>query len=296
MSHLKRAIDRLRIGNRVKILFFTLPPICYLAVFFIIPFIILFWISFWRVEFLSLIPTWSLESWKSFITYPKVFSIMLSTIRIAATITIITFILGYPFAYYLSFKVSGHKQTILALSLVFPFLVGVICRTYAWRVLLGSEGVINSFLLYTKIIKEPLAILLFSEPALYIVLIYNYILLMVFPIFLSMQRIDPRLLEASADLGATPLKTFLKVTLPLSMPGVLAGAIFVFISVCGVYVEPVLIGGKDVFLLANLIEVQFGAANQWPLGAAIGITMLVIVMTLCIIFIKFVGLEKIFRG
>jgi spermidine/putrescine transport system permease protein len=296
MSPLKRAIKRLRIGNKAKILFFMLPPTVYLAIFFVVPFIILFWISFWRVEFLSLIPAWDLESWRSFITYPKVFSIMLSTIRIAAIITVITFILGYPFAYYLSFKVSGHKQTVLALSLVFPFLVGIVCRTYAWRVLLGSEGVINSFLIYTRIVKEPLGILLFSEPALYIVLVYNYILLMVFPIFLSMQRIDPRLLEASADLGATPLKTFLKVTLPLSMPGVLAGSIFVFISVCGVYVEPVLIGGRDIFLLANLIDLQFGAANQWPLGAAIGITMLIIVVALCTIFIKFVGLEKIFRA
>ena len=118
---------------------------------------------------------------------------------------------------------------------------------------------------------------------------------MVFPVFISMQRIDRRLFEASADLGAGLLKTLTKIIIPLSMPGIMAGSIFVFISVLTVYVEPILIGGKEGFMFANLIVLQFGPAMQWPTGAAMGLIMLTIVIILCSMFIKLVGLEKIFR-
>jgi len=244
---------------------------------------------------MNLIPAWTLENYRLLVSYPTVVPVLLKTLRIAATVTLIAFLLGYPFAHFLAFKVSARAQTIMSLALIFPFLVGVICRTYAWRVLLGTNGAINSLLMFVGVIEEPLASLLFSEEALQLVLVYNYLLFMVFPIFLSMQRIDRRLFEASADLGAGPITTFLRVSLPLSTPGVMAGAIFVFISACAAFVEPTTIGGPKGFMFANLIALQFGAAYQWPLGGAMGLLMLLIVAILCTIFIKLVGLERIFR-
>lgn len=283
-------------GNKkIRILGFALPGTIFLVIFFIIPLVLLFWLSFWKMTRLHFEPAFTLENYIMFFSYPQAIPVLLNTIRIAATVTVISFILGYPFAHELTFKVAEKRQTILTLILVFPFFIGVLCRTYAWRILLGSEGALNSFLMFIGVIKEPLQILLFSEFALIIVLIYNCLLFMVFPIYFSLQRVDKRLFEASSDLGGSSLRTFSKITLPLSMPGVMAGTIFTFITACTAYVEPRLIGGPEGFMFANLIGLEFNTSYQWPLGAAMGTIMLILVLIICGLFIKLVGLEKIFR-
>jgi spermidine/putrescine transport system permease protein len=195
--------------------------------------------------------------------------------RIAASVTILSLLLGYPLAYFLSFHAGPRKELLYQLVIV-PLWVSYLVRGYAWKTILGTDGVLNGALQYLHITHEPVSALLYSPFAVILMLTHIYTPFVFLPIYASLEQIPRPLLEASHDLGASPRSTFLRVVLPLSMPGLLAGATFAFVLTLGDFLAPLLVGGSSSTMIANVVQSLFGAAYDWPLGAAISVFILLI--------------------
>jgi spermidine/putrescine transport system permease protein len=189
-------------------------------------------------------------------------------------------------AYFIAFKVKKNKLVWLILITV-PFWTSYLLRVFAWKVILGYDGVINISLMKLGIIAQPVEFLLYNVNAVVITLAHAWAPFAILPIFVSLEKIDRSLLEAATDLGDGPLRRFLRVTLPLSLPGVIAAALIVFIPTVGDYVTPRLVGGNNGLMIANMIQVQFGKANDWPLGAALAVSTMVIVTAASLLFVLF---------
>jgi spermidine/putrescine transport system permease protein len=166
------------------------------------------------------------------------------------------------------------------MGVIAPLWVSYLLRAYTWKTILGTEGILNSFLVGTGIISQPAGILLYSQAAMVVTLTYIFIPFMVMPIYTALEKIPHNLSEASADLGMGPWQTFFRITLPLSMPGVVAGFTLTFCLSFGDFIAPFLVGGPDGLMVANVIASQFGAALNWPLGSALAVVMLVIVLSI----------------
>jgi spermidine/putrescine transport system permease protein len=203
-------------------------------------------------------------------------------------------LLAYPLAYFLVFH-AGSRTAFYLILLLIPFWTSYLLRIMAWKILLGTEGVINSFLLYVGVIQEPLTALLYNRTAVILTLIYVWIPFAALPIFASLQRIDRALFEAAADLGARPYHQFTRVTLPLSAPGVLAAFFMVFIPTVGEYVTPLLVGGSRGFLYGNIIQDFFTKAANWPLGSALSMIMLAATLILVLLATRLIDWKQLFE-
>jgi len=203
-------------------------------------------------------------------------------------------LLAYPLAYFLVFH-AGSRTAFYLILLLIPFWTSYLLRIMAWKILLGTEGVINSFLLYVGVIQEPLTALLYNRTAVILTLIYVWIPFAALPIFASLQRIDRALFEAAADLGARPYHQFTRVTLPLSAPGVLAAFFMVFIPTVGEYVTPLLVGGSRGFLYGNIIQDFFTKAANWPLGSALSMIMLAATLVLVLLATRLIDWKQLFE-
>ena len=188
-------------------------------------------------------------------------------------------LLGYPLAYFLSFY-AGKRKDILYQMVIIPLWVSYLVRAYAWKTILGSDGVLNTLLQYVHLTSHPLDFLLYSPFAVVLTLTHIYTPFTILPIYASLEHIPRNLVEASHDLGATLAQTFWKVIFPLSIPGVVAGATFAFVLSLGDFLAPLLLGGPGGIMISNIVVSLFGAAYNWPLGAAISLFMLVIVVSL----------------
>src|SRR5436305_2685119 len=186
---------------------------------------------------------------------------------------------GYPLAYYVSFQ-SGKRKDLLYQLVIIPLWVSYLVRAYAWKTILGSGGVLNTLLQYVHLTNHPLNFLLYSPFAVVLTLTHIYTPFTFLPIFASLEHIPRNLIEASQDLGASPMQTFWRVILPLSIPGMLAGATFAFVLSLGDFLAPQLLGGPSGIMISNIVVSLFGAAYNWPLGAAISLCMLVLVVSL----------------
>jgi spermidine/putrescine transport system permease protein len=193
--------------------------------------------------------------------------------RIAASVTLLSLLLGYPLAYFLSFY-AGPRKNLLYQLVIVPLWVSYLVRGYAWKTILGTDGVLNGFLQYLHITHEPLSALLYSPFAVVLMLTHIYTPFVFLPIYASLEHIPRPLLEASHDLGASPRSTFFRVVLPLSMPGLLTGATFAFVLSLGDFLAPLLVGGPSGTMIANVVQSLFGAAYDWPLGAAVSVFIL----------------------
>jgi spermidine/putrescine transport system permease protein len=187
-------------------------------------------------------------------------------------------------AYYVAFHVH-RKKLLWIILMTMPFWTSYLLRVFAWKIILGYNGVINGGLKSVGLIEQPLEILLYSPTAVIITLAHAWAAFAVLPIYVSLEKIDRSLLEAAADLGDGPVMRFLRVTLPLSLPGVMAAMLLIFIPTVGDYVTPTLVGGPDGIMIANIIQVQFGRVNNWPMGAALAITMMAIVAVISLVYI-----------
>ncbi|MBI3243623.1 MAG: ABC transporter permease [Chloroflexi bacterium] len=210
----------------------------------------------------------------------------------ALAIAIMATTLAYPIAYFLAFR-AGRRAGFYLVLLLVPFWTSYLLRVMALKIMLGSNGVVNSFLTYTGLIAEPLTILLYNRFAVVITLIYVWIPFAALPILAALQRIDLSLFEAAADLGARPFWQFWRVTLPLSLPGVLAAFFMVFIPTVGEYVTPLLVGGSQGFMYGNIIQDFFTKAANWPLGSALSMIMLVSTLVMVAIALRLVDLRKL---
>jgi spermidine/putrescine transport system permease protein len=199
-------------------------------------------------------------------------SLLARSLKIAAIATAVTVILSYPVAYYVAFHVHRHKMLWIIL-LTLPFWTSYLMRIFAWRVVLGYEGVINSALLSLGLIEAPLQVFLYSQAAVTIALAHAWAAFAILPIYVSLEKIDKTYLEAAADLGDSAARRFWRITLPLSLPGVVAAFFLMFIPTVGDYVTAAMLGGPDGMMVGNLIQALFGPINDWPMGAALALVM-----------------------
>jgi len=238
-------------------------------------------------------PNGAFGSLFGFIPYPHlqtpIYAVLLArSIGVALLATIAVILLAYPMAYFLAFRLVRNRIRWIVLITV-PFWTSYLLRVFAWKIILGYGGLINSGLVTAGIIPEPLELLLYNPFAVIIVLAHSWLAFAVLPIYVSLDKIDRSLLEAATDLGDTKLQRFLRITLPLSMPGVLSASLLVFIPTVGDYITPSLVGGSSGMMLGSVIQSLFGQANNQPLGAAVSVTMMAIVTLLVCIFLKLVG-------
>ncbi|MBS1256464.1 MAG: Spermidine/putrescine transport system permease protein PotB [Deltaproteobacteria bacterium] len=248
------------------------------------PLVVLITLSFWIQDYLDFIRTFSLKNYTDFFQKPIYIKILFKSIRMSGLVTIATVLLAYPMAYFIAFRVKHNKLVWLILITV-PFWTSYLLRVFAWKIMLGYNGVINSGLLSLGILSEPLEFLLYNPTSVVITLAHAWAAFAILPIYVSLEKIDRSLLEASRDLGENVFMTFMRVTLPLSLPGVIAASLLVFIPTVGDYVTPALVGGPRGIMIGNIIQSMFGKALNWPLGAAISVMSMITVTLMVCLFI-----------
>jgi spermidine/putrescine transport system permease protein len=258
----------------------TLPPLLWVALFLLVPYVLLLCYSFWSVSPSQVIlHSWTLDNYRELFRMNVYLQTLFRSMWIAARVMIVSLLLGYPLAYYLSFHAGARKDLFYQLVII-PLWVSYLVRAYAWKTILGSDGVLNTLLQYVHLTKHPLEFLLYSPFAVVLTLTHIYTPFAVLPIYAALEHIPRNLVEASHDLGASPLQTFWRVIFPLSIPGVLAGATFAFVLSLGDFLAPLLLGGPSGIMISNIVVSLFGAAYNWPLGAAISLCMLLLVVSL----------------
>ncbi len=256
----------------------AVPAILWLGIFFILPLLIVLAYSVMtRGQGAVVSLPLTLEHYQR--TFGSVyFPVILDSILVAFITTVVCVIVGYPLAFFIGTRSNPRARQIALFLVILPFWTNFLVRTYAWQIILGEEGTINTFLMNLNLIQEPLQ-LLYTDGAVIIGLVYGYLPFMVLPIYTSVERFEFRLVEAGHDLGGNDWKVFWRVVLPLTLPGVIAGCILVFIPTIGAFVTPDLLGGTQGLMIGNLIQRQFrGTGANFPLGSAISAVMMGLVM------------------
>jgi spermidine/putrescine transport system permease protein len=205
------------------------------------------------------------------------------SVLISGAVTLLTVALAYPMAYFVAFH--ARRKFFWLVALTIPFWTSYLLRVFAWKIILGYGGVLNSAFLRLHLIDQPLSFLLYNPFAVVVTLAHAWAAFAILPIYVSLEKIDPSLLEAASDLGDGPLRRFLRVTLPLSMPGVIGAAILIFVPTTGDFVTPELVGGTQGAMIANIIEAQFNGAGNWPLGAALSLVSMAMVAVIAGLFV-----------
>lgn len=277
--------------NRRRLFALITPPAVFLLFFFMVPLVIMALYTMKASTFGPLLPL-SFKAFETFFSNPAFFALLLNSSQLALLTALLSILLAYPVSYYLVFY-TGSRRVILLTLLILPAWISYLLRVLAWKVILGSEGLLNQLLISMGLIQDGAPILLFSQAAVLITLVYVWIPFAALPIFAAMERIDPRLHEAAADLGASPSVTFWRVTFPLTMPGVASAFFFVFIPTLGEWVTPNLVGGVSGIMYGNLIQDQFGRALNWPLGALMSMVLLVLVGVFSYIFNRFIPITEV---
>lgn len=259
-----------------------IPTIIWLFLFLILPYINLFIYSFWQAGPINVLKEFSTANYTKFFTATTgasaPFSILVDTLVLAGTVTFFTILLSYPLAYYIIFRVTKYKQFIYMLVII-PLWISYIVRAYSWKIILGTNGILNSSLMYLHIIDKPLEFFLYSKVSVIIGMVHIYTPFVLMPIYTILEQIPKNLIEASKDLGGNRFVTFFKIIFPLSLPGVFAGATFAFVLSMGDFLAPSLLGGPDSnTMIANLVQLQFGTSNNWPYGSAIGVIIFILVL------------------
>jgi len=276
------------------------PALFWLLLFFLIPLGILLIYSFcqpdtsaprgvsWYFTFDNYLkvlnPKWSSEP--EFVDLKPIF---VRSIWLAIVNTAICLIIGYPMAYYISRRSPGVKNILLIL-VILPFWTNFLVRTYAWIIILREGGVVNTILTGSGLIKEPLQLIL-TKKAVIIGLVYGYLPFMILPLYASIEKVNPSLLEVAYDLGANRFQAFLRVMLPLTVPGIVAGSILVFVPTLGAYITPDMLGGAKVMMIGNLIRGQYVTMRNWPFGSALSFILLVVVLAVLFLYSKY-GIEE----
>jgi spermidine/putrescine transport system permease protein len=255
-------------------------PIGFVTALLFIPYVLLLVHSFWKLQGGAITHHLTLENYERLLGTPLYPETILFSAGIALRVTIFSLILAYPLAYLLSFKVKRHKQ-LMYMAVIIPLWVSYLVRAYAWKIILGQEGILNGLLQAAGVTDQPLTFLLYSRWAVILALTHIYTPFTLMPIYAVLEAIPPALKEASQDLYANRWQTFLRVTLPLSMPGVLAGSTFAFVLSMGDFLAPQLLGGNDsALMVSNLVWSLFGVAFNWPLGAAVSVVVLLLTLIL----------------
>ncbi len=271
-----------------------LLPLFWLSLFFIAPLLLMAAYSFRPDMRGELLQSWTptLKQYSEMFATSSFWRLLGVSALMALVIAISATALSFPIAYFLAFR-AGRKAGRYLILLLVPFWTSYLLRVMAWKIILGSDGVLNSLLSYLGLIDQPLTALLYNRNAVVVTLIYVWIPFAALPILAALQRIDLSLFEAAADLGATPLRRFWRITFPLSLPGVLAAFFMVFIPTVGEYVTPLLVGGSEGSMYGNIIQDFFTKAANWPLGSALSMIMLIGTLVLVFIAVRLVRVQRL---
>lgn len=267
------------------------PTLVILTIGVIVPFLILLVISFWTRVGVGFDTTPALTNYARAVNEPMFGLLLGRTFVISGIATVATVLICYPMAYFVAFHVHRNKMIWLIL-ITLPFWISYLLRVFAWKVILGWEGAINSALVWAGWIKAPLEFLLYSPTAVVITLTHAWAAFAILPLYVSLEKIDKSLLVAATDLGDGPMARFFRITLPLSMPGVIAASFLIFIPTTGDYITPALLGGPDGMMIGNLIQAQFGAINNWPMGATLAIILMIWIAAVAGVFLYLTRLTR----
>ncbi len=256
------------------------PTLLFMGLVILVPLGILIAMSFWTPVGFGFDKTWTLTNYRAILDRPIYGALLQRSLWISGAATVVTVLLCYPMAYFVAFHVHRNKMMWIVL-MTLPFWTSYLLRVFAWKVVLGYEGVINSALINAGLIEKPLEVLLYSQTAVIITLTHAWAAFAILPLYVSLEKIDRSLLEAATDLGDGPVMRFLRVTLPLSLPGIISASLLIFIPTTGDYITPALLGGPDGTMIGNLIQKQFGPINNWPMGAALSITLMLCITAIC---------------
>jgi spermidine/putrescine transport system permease protein len=267
------------------------PPLAYALALLALPLGAVVVFSFWTQDYLTLDRTPTLANYARVLNFaedPLYLTILGRSLVISGAVTVITVLLAFPVAYYVSFRVRPDRKSLWLFLITIPFWTSYLLRIFLWKVMLGFNGVINSALTGIGIIDEPLTFLLYNANAVVLTLSHAFAPFAILPIFVALEKIDRSLLEASRDLGETAFSTFFRVTLPLALPGVVAALLIVFIPTVGDYVTPAQVGGPGGLMIANLIQSHFGGLNDAPMGATLSVVAMlaVTVVALAVVWLS----------
>ncbi|MGC8202367.1 ABC transporter permease [Aliiroseovarius sp. PTFE2010] len=262
------------------------PPAFFAVALLAVPLAAVVLISFWTQtgirDFDTALTT---ANYREALSDPLYLQLMMRSVWVSAAVTLVTVVLAFPIAYYVSFHVSPRRKPLWIFLITIPFWTSYLIRVFLWKVILGYSGVLNTGLQWLGIIDDPLTVILYNVNAVVITLAHAYAPFAILPIFVALEKIDRPLLEAARDLGEGVVQTFRRVTLPLAMPGVIAASLIVFIPTVGDYITPRLVGGPGGLMIANMIQTQFLRLNNAPMGAALAVQAMGIVAVLALVFV-----------
>ena len=271
------------------------PSVGWLLILLVLPLITLVGLSFQKSAFGADSEVFTLTHYLNFWQNSAYQSLLLRSLWVSLIVAVLSIILAYPIAYFLAFH-AGDKKSLLLNIMIIPAWTSFLLRVLAWRLILGSNGLLNTFLMWLGIIQEPISGLFYSMNAVVITLVYIWIPFAALPIYVALLRIEPGLLEAASDLGAKPWQGFFKVTLPLSLPGILASFLYVFIPTVGEYVTPALVGGPNGLMIGNIIWDQFMRGLDWPMGATLSLIVMLVVILPLVLMARAAQQTGIFGG
>ncbi len=276
---------RLRRSEGARGLALISPTAIYAILLLAAPLGLIFVYSFLTDGYLEIIRKVTLSNYVETWTNVLYRTVMIRSLGVSIAVTAATVLLAFPIAYFVSFHVRPSKKSLWLFLITIPFWTSYLIRVFLWKVILGYNGVINSALLGLGVISEPLGWINYNVGAVVVTLAHAYAPFAILPIFVALEKIDRALLEAGQDLGETRFRTFLRVTLPLAMPGVVASVLIVFIPTIGDYVTPQLVGGPEGRMVANLIQLQYLKLDNYPLGSAIAVSAMAIVTLVSLLFV-----------
>lgn len=266
------------------------PATLYVGLLVVVPLGMLVAYSFWTQTYVAIDRSLTWDNYTTAFSDPLVRHLLFRSVWIAALVTLATVMLAYPIAYFIAFRTE--RKTLWLLLITIPFWTSYLLRVFSWKLILGFNGLLNTTLQGMGILQEPMTWLLYNEFSVVLTLAHAWAPFAILPIYVSLQKIDRRLLEAATDLGAGKIERFLRVTLPLTIPGIISSSLIIFIPTVGDYVTPALVGGADGKMIANLIQVQFGPANDWPFGATLSLVAMVTVGIVAfgyVVLLRFLG-------
>jgi spermidine/putrescine transport system permease protein len=267
------------------------PALCLMLAAILFPLGSTLAMSTWSLDGYTIDRTPSLDNYTAMAEQPMFSALIGRSLMVATLATVITVALCYPMAYFVAFHVHRHKALWL-IVLTLPFWTSYLLRVFAWKVVLGYEGVLNTALMGLGIVQEPVAALLYSQTAVTLVLAHSWAAFAILPIYVSLEKIDRSYIEAAADLGDGPMRRFWRVTFPLSHPGVVAAFFMMFVPTVGDYITPAMVGGPDGMMVGNLIQAMFGPMNNWPAGAALSVVMM---LTIALAGLAFLAVGRLVR-
>ena len=262
------------------------PPLVYALLLLAAPLLTILAYSFFKDGYLEVIREFTLDNYRTALSDPVFHKVMLRSVVVAMLVTLVTVVLAFPVAYFLSFAVRAERKAMWLFLITIPFWTSYLIRVFLWKVILAENGVVNSLVTLLPFVDHsPFGNMLYNVQAMVVTLAHAYAPFAILPIYVALEKIDRSLLEAGQDLGESRLMTFWRVTLPLAMPGVIAATLIVFIPTIGDYVTPTLIGGGKIPMIANMIQAQMLDLDNRPMGSALAVTAMLIVAIISLIFV-----------